>query len=249
MSKTYTFTQKALAFSVHILTASGVLTAIMAIIAISDAPQLGAHKMQEAMLWLFAAFFIDAIDGTFARMFKASEVLPKWNGKNIDFVIDFATYAIIPAFFIYQSDLLPDWGRLFAVFSILMVSALYYGKEGMVSEDQYFVGFPVMWNCVVFYMYFVTNFSPTTNFIFVIIFSILHFVPSKYPYPSHPNKMRNLTLAAALVFFVSNVWILCIFPKEVSILNIVSLISLGVFGFVSLYVTFFEKDKSVQEKH
>jgi len=240
MSKSYTFIEKALAFSVHIFTATGVLTAIMAIIAISDAPAMGELKMREAMLWLFAAFIIDGIDGTFARMFKAKEVLPNWDGQNIDYVIDFATYAIIPAFFIYQSDMLPDWGRLGSVFLILMVSALYYGKKGMVSDDQYFVGFPVMWNCVAFYMYFVTDFSQTTNFIFVLIFAILHFVPIKYPYPSHPNRVRNLTIVSSLVFFVTNIWILFIFPQKIVLLQWISMISMLTFGFVSLFVTFSE---------
>ena len=36
---------------------------------------------------------LDGIDGTFARMAKVKEVLPHVDGKMIDYVIDFFTYA------------------------------------------------------------------------------------------------------------------------------------------------------------
>ena len=242
MPNKYTFIQKALAFSVHVFTASGIIAAIMAIIAISDAPQVGVIKYREAMIWLFVALVIDGIDGTFARRFKVTEVLPNWSGKNMDYVIDFATYAIIPAFFIYQSELLPDSVELIGIFSILMVSALYYGKEGMVSDKLYFVGFPVMWNMVAFGMYFITDYSQWVNFFYVILFSVLHFVPIKYPYPSHPNKAMYLTIAMSIIFFVVSGIILYIFPQKIPWLNHTSFATIIGFGIVSLYVTFFEND-------
>ena len=74
-----TFIQKALAWSVHIFTASGLLTGFMAILAINE------KDWRSTMFWLLAALIIDGIDGTFARMFRVKEVLPYIDGKTIDF--------------------------------------------------------------------------------------------------------------------------------------------------------------------
>jgi len=247
MSKEIGFMDKMLAFGVHLFTASGVLAAIMSMIAIADSITMGPCKLREAMIWLFIAFIIDGIDGTFARKFKTSEVLPNWDGKAIDYVIDFATYAIIPAFFMYYSGLFPPDLNLIATFIILIVSALYYGKDGMVSNDLYFVGFPVVWNAVAFYLYFVTSWSPVVNFTVIVIFSILHFIPIKYPYPSRANTVRTPTILLTLVFFIVNGMILYFFPKQVEWMSWVSMITLVSFGIVSLYVTFTMKKKAVRQ--
>ena len=73
----YSMIQRVLAWSVHLFTASGLLAAFMSILAINNEDWRGA------MLWLFLALFIDAIDGTFARWCKVKEVLPGMDGKMI----------------------------------------------------------------------------------------------------------------------------------------------------------------------
>jgi len=102
---THTITQKILALSVHLFTSAGVIAAFMAIRAISESE---LYWQREAMLWLILALFIDGVDGALARLFKAKEVLPDWDGRAIDYVIDFLTYAVIPAFFIYRADMVPE---------------------------------------------------------------------------------------------------------------------------------------------
>jgi len=144
-----TFIQKSLAWGVHLFTASGLVCGFMAILAVNE------KNWRMAMMWLVVALIVDGVDGTFARIFKVKEMLPNVDGQSMDYVIDFATYAIIPAYFFYEAQLVPDVWRLACTSAILLVSALYYGKQGMVSDDMYFIGFPVMWNMVVFYLVFV----------------------------------------------------------------------------------------------
>jgi len=246
MSKEFTFIDRFLAYGVHLFTASGVMAAILAMIAIADSIVEGPHKLREAMIWLFIAFVIDGIDGTFARYFKTSEVLPNWDGKAIDYVIDFSTYAIIPAFFMYYAGIFPPDLNLVATFLILLISALYYGKDGMVSNDLYFVGFPVLWNAVAFYLYFVTDFTQMTNFVFMLIFCVLHFIPIKYPYPSRKNKMRVPTLLLSLGFFIINGFILYFFPQKIEWMSWISLAIIVAFSVISLYVSF-SFQKSLKE--
>ncbi len=245
-SPSFSFTEKALAFSVHLFTSSGLIAAFMAMRAIMN----GAWR--ETMVWLIITLVIDGIDGTFARMFRVKEVLPNFDGQTIDYVIDFATYAIIPAFFIYAAQfptgeyLLPEeeWIRIVAAAIILLVSALYYAKEGMVSHDMYFVGFPVMWNMVAFYLFFIWGFSGWINFGMVLFFAILHFVPIKYPYPSRKNEWFYPTLINTVLFITLNLVVLAIYPNAPLWLKIVSFFSMLYFGFIAIMKTYVWDRKS-----
>ncbi len=231
----YTFTQKALAFSVHAFTASGMVAGFMALLAVAE------HEFNQAMLWLLLAFIIDGIDGTFARLFKVKEVLPNFDGKMIDSVIDFSTYAIIPAYFIYESSLLPSDYKLLGASIILLVSAIYYGKLGMISSDYYFIGFPVLWNLVAFYLFFVMNFSEWINFGLIIVFAIMHFIPIKFAYPSRTDKFKVFNILFSLIFFISNIWLVYILPSKNDILSWLSISCIVYFLIIAIYNTWFEK--------
>lgn len=233
----YTPLQKALAWSVHLLTASGMFTGFLAMVAIS------AHAWREAMLWLFLGLLIDGIDGTFARLFKAKEVLPFMDGKAIDYVIDFANYAIIPAWFLYEAGLVPEAWRLPAVCLVLLVSALYYGKAGMVSEDLYFVGFPMLWNMAMYYLFFVVAAGPWVNLGLIVLLAVLHFVPIKFLYPSQTREFRGLNVAVSVLFFLVNAAILWFYPREMPWLQLISLVVVLYFGGMAVYETWWRKER------
>jgi phosphatidylcholine synthase len=236
----YTFTQKALAFSVHAFTSTGIVAGFMAILAIAD------HEFKMAMIWLFVTLIIDGVDGTFARLFKVKEVLPNFNGAMVDAVIDFATYAIIPAYFIYEAPLLPENYKLLGAAIILIASAIYYGKEGMISNDYYFIGFPILWNMVAFYLFFVTDSFTTNsewiNFVLVVIFAIMHFIPIKFLYPSRTKKFRWLNLGVSGIFLVSNIWIITIYDDQDLILSCISVACVGFYAWMAIYHTWIDKD-------
>lgn len=188
---------KAAAWSVHLFTASGMVAGFLAIVAVSEG------RFFHAFAWLFAAFVIDGVDGSFARLFRVNQVLPGMSGKTIDYVVDFANYALIPAYIMYAAPqyggsgyLLPEGWRTAAAATVLLVSAIYYGKEGMVSSDYYFIGFPVMWNFVAFYLYYVFALPDWGNLAVVLVCAILHFVPLKYVYPSRTQKFMLPTITA-----------------------------------------------------
>ncbi len=229
---------KVLAWSVHALTSSGVIAAFFSIICIHE------HNWRMSMIWLLVAFFIDGIDGFFARLFRVKEVLPDFEGKNIDYVIDFATYAIIPAFFIYECGILGEEFRLPAVVSMLMVSAYYYGKSSMVSEDMYFIGFPVLWNLVVFYLFFVYSWSPLVNFISIIILSILHIIPLKYIYPSRTPRFRILNVTAALIEVSVIGLIVYLYPEKNNWLSMLATACAFYFFSITIISSFFTKEEN-----
>lgn len=223
---------KVLAWSVHLFTASGLLAAFMAILAID------AGDFRAAMLWLFLCQIIDGVDGTFARWFRVGEVLPGVKGQNIDYVIDFATYAIIPAYFFYQAELVPHpWG-LYLAFLVLIVSALYYGIDNMVSDDMHFVGFPVMWNMVALFLYFIFDLSALGNALLVIIFAILHFVPIKFAYPSRARRFKWLILTITVLFLGAVFAAVWLYPQRSLLVWWISVLTASGYGLLALWETF-----------
>ncbi len=197
--------QKLAAWSVHLFTASGLLAGFMGLLAVTE----GAYRL--AMLWILVALIIDGIDGTFARLARVGEVLPHVSGKTIDYVIDFFSYAILPAYFFYEAAELAYWPRLLCSFAMLLSAAIYYGMDGMVSADgRHFVGFPVLWNMVVYVLLFVVPGLPPSVVVGgVMVFAVLHFVPILFAYPSRGGRWWRLTLVATVAFLgsaIMNVW-------------------------------------------
>ena len=90
------------AFTVHIFTACGAALGFLALI-------LATGEQWAAMfLCLGLALVVDGIDGPLARAFKVAELLPRWSGEALDFVVDFITYVFVPAYAIAASGLLPQ---------------------------------------------------------------------------------------------------------------------------------------------
>jgi phosphatidylcholine synthase len=235
-SKAFSNWDRVKAWGVHLFTATGVLTVFMAILSTAE----GDFRM--AMFWLLLAQVIDGLDGTLARKFSVNEVLPNMQGKYIDFVIDFAGYAIVPAYMIYAANIIDgDWNLAMA-FLILLTSAIYYGKEGMVSDDHYFVGFPVMWNLVAFVLLFVFDLSHWENILLIVLLAVLQFVPIKVAYPSRTRRWRAATLSCTVIGILSGVLLLYYYPKEVWILDILVRLALGYFILFTVLSTFYFRD-------
>lgn len=228
----FTITQKILAWSVHLFTASGILAGFLSILAINE------KDWQMAMVWLIVALFIDGIDGTFARIFKVTEVLPFMDGKSIDYVIDFANYAIIPAYFFYATDLVEEAWRLPLAFLILMVSALYYGKEGMVEDEQYFIGFPVLWNMAIFYLVFVFQFNSLGNILMVITLSVLHFVPVKAAYPSRSKQFKKMNILVSAITIFTMLLVVYWYPERQVWASWIMIFCVVYFSVLSVYETY-----------
>ena len=136
-----------------------------------------------------------------------------------------------------NSDLVPAGWRLVAAFLMLLVGAIYYGKSGMVSEDLHFVGFPVLWNLAVFYLYFVTDFGEWANLGLIVFLAVLHFVPIKFLYPSQATTTRYLNVAVTVIFFAANTALLWLYPETPEFLRWISLAVVAYFAGMAVYDT------------
>jgi phosphatidylcholine synthase len=103
--------------------------------------------------WLGLALLIDGIDGPIARKLNVKEVLPNWSGVMLDNVIDYVTYVLIPHFALYQSGMIGEPLSFVAAGLIVVSSAIYYADTGMKVGENFFSGFPVVWNMLVFTLF------------------------------------------------------------------------------------------------
>ena len=124
------------AWGAHGFTATGVVTAFLATLALLE------NQPTHCLMWLGVALIVDGLDGALARKVNVQSVLPSFDGSILDLVIDYLTYVFIPALFIYRYIPLPDYTLLLTVSLILVSSLFCFCNVNMKSKDNYFVGFP-----------------------------------------------------------------------------------------------------------
>jgi phosphatidylcholine synthase len=183
---------RVLAFSVHILTASGALWGLLALMA-------AVRGDWTAMFWWLAiALVVDAVDGPLARLLKVQALLPQWSGDNLDFVVDFVTYVFVPAYAIAVSGLLPDVAAVPLGALIVVTGAVYFGDNRMKLSDNSFRGFPVLWNAAAFYLFLLKP-PPWIGAAGVTLLLVLTFVPFPFIHPIRVLRWRRFTLALGAI--------------------------------------------------
>jgi phosphatidylcholine synthase len=181
------------AFAVHVLTACGAALCMLALLAAI------AANWSLMFVWLGLALFIDAVDGTFARHFRVRELLPRWSGDTLDLVVDYLGYVFVPAYAIVAGGLLPDTAAIPAGLLILVTSALYFADRRMKTPDNYFCGFPALWNVVAFYLFLLRP-GPWLDVALVVVLCGLTFVPFPFLHPLRVARLRRLNIVLLLAW-------------------------------------------------
>ena len=171
------------ALSVHLLTASGAVFAMLAMLAAVD------EKWGLMFLWLVVAFAVDGIDGPLARRYHVKKFAPQYDGVIIDMIVDYLTYIFIPAFALFKSGLLPGWTGWIAIIVITFASVIYLADTRMKTKDNSFSGFPGCWNMVV-----IVLFATAPNFwailAIVCVLAVAMFIPLKFIHPVRTERWR-----------------------------------------------------------
>ena len=197
------------AWGVHLLTAAGSLVALLALLAVFD----GNAKL--ALVWLLVALFIDGADGPLARRLHVKERLPHVDGATLDLIVDFLTYVFVPVIFLLKFDLLPEI-LAGATAAVILFSSLYlFSNRNMKDEDNYFVGFPAIWNIIVIYLY-VLETGTWTNLLICTALSFLTFLPFKTVHPLRVRHIWPLTYIVTLVWLAMSADILMRLPHRIA---------------------------------
>ncbi|SMP26306.1 CDP-alcohol phosphatidyltransferase family protein [Shimia sagamensis] len=179
------------ALAVHLLTATGAVFAMLAMLAAVDG------KWSLMFLWLVVAFFVDGIDGPLARHYHVKKNAPEFDGVLLDLIIDYLTYVFIPAYALFKSGLMDGWTGWFAIIIITFASALYFADTRMKTKDNSFSGFPGCWNMLVIVIFAVEpNFW--VSLALVTVLAVTMFLPIKFVHPTRTERWRFVTFPMAL---------------------------------------------------
>lgn len=181
------------AVSVHYLTATGAVFAMLAMLAAVDA----AWGLM--WLWLVVAFAVDGIDGPLARRYDVSTNAPQYDGVLMDLIIDYLTYVFIPAYALFASGLLPGWTGWIAIILITYTSVVYFADTRMKTRDYSFAGFPGCWNMAVL-VFFAVEPEWWTILIVTTLLAVAMFLPLKFVHPVRTKRWRAITLPVALAW-------------------------------------------------
>lgn len=145
------------------------------------------------------ALIVDGVDGPLAREFKVAEVLPRWNGEALDLVVDFTTYVFVPAYAIAASGLLPQELAIPAGVLVVITGAIYFADREMKTADNYFRGFPGLWNLAAFYLYVMQPPSWLAAAM-VVVLAVLTFAPIRFVHPLRVKRLRALNIALMIAW-------------------------------------------------
>ncbi len=193
--------RKLLAWCAHAYTALG----LVAVAAIAVAIYQG--EVLQAFLWMLVATVIDATDGALARAVKVQEVLPNFDGRRLDDLIDFQTFTTLPLFLIWRAEgiLPPEWKPW--LLAPLVASAYGFCQVSAKTDDGFFLGFPSYWNIIAFYLYLL-QLPAWANLSVLLFFALMTFVPARYLYPTQRGRLNRWTNWLGAVWAILLAWIL-----------------------------------------
>ena len=181
------------ALSVHLLTASGAVLSMFAILAAVE----GEWSLM--FLWLVVALIVDGVDGPLARKFDVEKNWPTYDGVLMDLIVDYLTYVFIPAFALFKSGLLPGWTGWLAIIVICYGSVVYFADTRMKTTDKSFAGFPACWNMVVLVL-FATKPGEMVILLMVILLSVTMFTNLKFIHPTRTKRWHELSLGVCIAW-------------------------------------------------
>ncbi|APQ15310.1 phosphatidyltransferase [Borreliella garinii] len=189
-----------LAWLVHIFTASGLIVGLYSIISIVNGDYSLLLKLTVIGL------IIDGIDGTMARRLKVKELIPEIDGALLDNITDYINYTFIPVIFFYLGEFIEEKYKVAICIGILLSSAYQFSRIDAKTNDNYFRGFPSLWNIFVI-LNIIFKIEQIINLVMILICIVISFVPIKFIYPSKTKELKKITIPitiiSCLIFVVS----------------------------------------------
>ena len=187
------------ALSVHLLTATGAVFAMFALLAAVD------ERWSLMFLWLLVAFAVDGIDGPLARKYDVHTYAPHIDGALLDLIIDYLTYVFIPAYALFMSGLLPGWTGWIAIIAITYGSVIYFADTRMKTKDNSFAGFPACWNMLILVLFAL---KPNFWIILIVVVALTYtmFTNIKFIHPVRTERWRWISLPVAAAWVGFAIW-------------------------------------------
>jgi phosphatidylcholine synthase len=224
------------AWAVHLFTTLGALVGMLALEAVFE------RRAKAVMIYLLLTQVIDGIDGPMARQIDIVTTVPKIDGYVLDLVIDYVTCVIVPAAFLHEFDLLPRGASLPLACLIVFLSAIWFSRTDMMTEDNWFNGFPATWNLIAPSM-FILHTPQWANAVAVVGLCALMMTNVKFPHPVRSQGMRTVTLGFTTAWLAALCWASLKYDRESLFAKIAVVVCFSYFFGLCAWRTRLEKER------
>jgi phosphatidylcholine synthase len=188
----YTSAQIRSAWLVHGFTTLGIVAAMLGL------RDVLVGKPDYAMVWLLLTLLIDGVDGPIARALEVERRVPRIDGFLLDLIIDYVTCVVVPACFMYQFHVVPHNNFGIAVLCVMVfTSAIWFARKDMMTEDNWFRGFPAAWNLIAPVM-FLLEARTWVGALITLVLSALCLTNMPYPHIARARFARPYTIAGTV---------------------------------------------------
>jgi len=180
-------------YALHVMTASGAVAGLLALQAIVD------NNIRAALLWLVVCQVLDGLDGPIARKIDVVIHAPRVDGFILDLIVDYLTCVVVPVALLLRLELLPHEFQTLIASLILLLSALWFARSDIETEDHWFNGFPAVWNLAV-PTYLVLGISKNSVAVITLILCFSQLTTLKFPHIIRVEAFRYFTLPFGILY-------------------------------------------------
>lgn len=178
------------------MTASGAVAGLLALQAVID------NNIRGALIWLVVCQVLDGLDGPIARRIDVVIHAPRVDGYVLDLIVDYLTCVVVPVALLVRLELLPSEFQTLIAGLILLMSALWFARTDIETEDHWFNGFPAVWNLAV-PTYLVLDLSENTVAIVTLILCFSQLTMFKFPHIVRVSTLRFITLPFGTLYIAT----------------------------------------------
>lgn len=180
-------------YALHAMTASGAVAGLLALQAIVD------NNIRGALIWLVVCQVLDGLDGPIARKIDVVIHAPRVDGFILDLIVDYLTCVVVPVALLLRLELLPHDFQTLIASLILLISALWFARSDIETEDHWFNGFPAVWNLAV-PTYLVLGLSKNSVAVITLILCFSQLTTIKFPHIIRVEAFRYITLPLGILY-------------------------------------------------
>jgi phosphatidylcholine synthase len=180
-------------YALHVMTASGAAAGLLALQAVID------NNVRGALLWLLVCQVLDGLDGPIARKIDVVFNAPRVDGYVLDLIVDYVTCVVVPVALMVRLNMLPSEFQTLIASMVLLLSALWFARTDIETDDHWFNGFPAVWNLAI-PTFLIFDLSKQQVAVTTVLLAISQLTNIKFPHLVRVQKWRKVTLPFGITY-------------------------------------------------
>jgi phosphatidylcholine synthase len=183
-------------YALHVMTASGAAAGLLALQAVID------NNVRGALLWLLVCQVLDGLDGPIARKIDVVFNAPRVDGYVLDLIVDYVTCVVVPVALMIRLNMLPAEFQTLIAAMVLLLSALWFARTDIETDDHWFNGFPAVWNLAV-PTFLIFDLSKQQVAVATVLLAVTQLTNIKFPHLVRVQKWRKVTLPFGIIYILT----------------------------------------------